>query len=68
MSGWQRKIVAWGNSLAVRLPSQLFRKTNFKEGDIIEFHVEDDHTLKLTRVEKNESPLEKTETVSAEEQ
>lgn len=54
MDGWKRRIVAWGNSMAIRLPSQLFRKTNFKEGDTLEFQVEDEHTLKLVRVDEAE--------------
>ncbi len=46
---WQRKITAWGNSLAVRLPSQLFRKTDLKEGDTIEFEVIDENTVRFMK-------------------
>ncbi len=46
---WRRKITAWGNSLAVRLPSQLFRKTDFKEGDSVEFEVVDKHTVRISK-------------------
>lgn len=46
---WKRKITAWGNSLAVRLPSQLFRKTNFKAGDEIILEIIDDETIRLCK-------------------
>lgn len=46
---WRRKITAWGNSLAIRLPSQMFRKTKLKEGDKVKFEVVDDETIMLTK-------------------
>lgn len=51
MGEWRRKIVAWGNSLAIRLPSQIFRQTTFKKGDIIEFQIMDDDTIRLSHAE-----------------
>lgn len=50
---WSRKITTWGNSLAIRLPSQLFRKTSLKEGDDIIIEVIDENTIQIKKeVEK----------------
>jgi antitoxin component of MazEF toxin-antitoxin module len=49
---WERRIVQWGNSLAVRLPSKLFRKTSWKEGDPVEFKVVDEDTVKILHAEE----------------
>ena len=32
-----RKIVRWGNSMAVRLPKVVLRDAGLKEGDVLEF-------------------------------
>ena len=47
--GWKRKVVKVGNSLGVRIPNQIFQKTNFKEGDELEVTVEDDNSIKIKR-------------------
>lgn len=46
---WTRKITEWGNSLAVRLPSQVFRKTTFKEGDEVDCEIIDENTLLIQK-------------------
>jgi len=49
--GWRRKITSWGNSLAVRLPSQVFRKTTFKEGDTVSCEVVNKDTLRIEKTD-----------------
>ena len=41
----QMQVSKWGNSLAVRLPAAVVEALGLKEGDNIEIHVEDSHTL-----------------------
>lgn len=48
--GWTREVVKVGNSLGVRIPNQIFHKTNFKEGDEVEVTVEDEDSLKIERL------------------
>lgn len=49
---WEREIVEWGNSMAIRLPSPLFRKTSLKEGDQLQFEIVDQDTIRLTLVDE----------------
>ncbi len=46
---WKRQIVAWGNSLGVRIPNQVFQKTNLKEGDGIAVEIQDEDTIILRK-------------------
>ncbi len=46
---WKRQIVAWGNSLGVRIPNQVFQKTNLKEGDDITVEIHDEETVVLRK-------------------
>lgn len=46
---WKRQIVAWGNSLGVRIPNQVFQKTNLKEGDGIAVEIQDADTIVLRK-------------------
>lgn len=48
---WRRQIKQWGNSLGIRIPNQVFQKTAFKEGDVVEVHIEDEHTLILKKAD-----------------
>lgn len=49
LMAWRREIVAWGNSLGVRIPNQVFQKTNFKEGDAVEVEIQDENTIILRK-------------------
>lgn len=46
---WKRQIVEWGNSLGVRIPNQIFQKTNMKEGDDISVEIADENTIILRK-------------------
>lgn len=48
---WERNIVKVGNSLGVRIPNQVFQKTNLKEGDKILVEIEDSTTITLKKKE-----------------
>lgn len=52
------QVAKWGNSLAVRLPADLVRKLDIKEGDSIELHADKDG-LSLTRNPRPEEILAK---------
>ncbi len=45
----QREIVTWGNSLGLRIPHQVFERSAFAEGDMVEFKIQDDDTLVIRR-------------------
>jgi antitoxin MazE len=51
------QIAKWGNSLAVRLPMDLVRKLDLKEGDQIELFA-DDGAMKVLRQPRAEEVLE----------
>jgi antitoxin MazE len=51
------QIAKWGNSLAVRLPRELVRRLDLKEGDRIDL-VADDGALKVRRQPRAEEVLE----------
>lgn len=55
--GWTRKIAAWGNSLAIRLPSQVFRKTTFREGDEVDCEIVDENTIRIRKPDDQENPI-----------
>jgi len=48
---WERKIVRVRNSLGVRIPSQIFQRTRFLEGDQISVEIKDEDTIVLRRNE-----------------
>jgi antitoxin MazE len=43
------QVSKWGNSLAVRLPSDVVSALNLKEGDQIEIRIADDRVFKVRR-------------------
>jgi antitoxin MazE len=51
------QVARWGNSLAVRLPIDLVRKLDLKEGDQIDL-VADEGTLKVLRRPRTDEVLE----------
>lgn len=49
------KIAKWGNSLAVRLPSDVVERLGVKEGDEIQLHpIEAEHAAILRRLTREE--------------
>jgi antitoxin MazE len=51
------QVAKWGNSLAVRLPAELVRALDLKEGDRIDL-VADGEVLKVRRLPRAEEVLE----------
>ena len=51
------QVAKWGNSLAVRLPAELVRQLDLKEGDQIDL-VKDDSTLRVQRQPRVDEVLE----------
>ncbi|MGL4279013.1 MAG: AbrB/MazE/SpoVT family DNA-binding domain-containing protein [Albidovulum sp.] len=51
------QVAKWGNSLAVRLPSDLVRELGLREGDHIDL-VKDDGALRVQRQPRPEEVLE----------
>lgn len=43
------QIAKWGNSLAVRLPASVVEALGLREGDDIELHVADAHSMGVVR-------------------
>jgi antitoxin MazE len=43
------RVSKWGNSLAVRLPSDVVRALNLKEGDQIEIRIAEDRVFEVRR-------------------
>lgn len=43
------QIAKWGNSLAVRLPASVVEALGLREGDDIELHVADTHSMSVAR-------------------
>jgi antitoxin MazE len=43
------QVSKWGNSLAVRLPSEVVSALNLKEGDQIEIRIADDRVFEVRR-------------------
>lgn len=43
----------WGNSLAVRIPTEFIRQTNLKDGDQLEIHIGADGSLCLQKNDWN---------------
>lgn len=43
------QIAKWGNSLAVRLPASVVEALGLREGDDIELHVADTHSMGVAR-------------------
>lgn len=43
------KVAKWGNSLALRLPSDVVRALGLNEGDEVEVHVEGERSFALSR-------------------
>lgn len=43
------KVAKWGNSLAVRLPSELVEALNLKEGEEIDLHLIDSKTFEVSK-------------------
>lgn len=50
------QVAKWGNSLAVRLPSELVQKLGLKEGDHVDLHA-DDTGLSIRRHQRPEEVL-----------
>ena len=50
------RIAKWGNSLAVRLPTELVRELGLKEGDRIDL-LKDDGAVKVRRLPRAEEVL-----------
>ncbi|MBD2860119.1 AbrB/MazE/SpoVT family DNA-binding domain-containing protein [Spongiibacter sp. KMU-158] len=45
------KVAKWGNSLAVRLPSDVIKLLKLNEGDEIELHAEGDRAFSVVKKE-----------------
>lgn len=45
----ERQIVAWGNSLGMRIPNKVFQKTAFSENDHVTVEIVDGNTLQIKR-------------------
>ncbi|MBW8745692.1 MAG: AbrB/MazE/SpoVT family DNA-binding domain-containing protein [Sphingomonas sp.] len=43
------QVAKWGNSLAVRLPAAVVEALGLREGDDIELHVADAHSMSVAR-------------------
>jgi antitoxin MazE len=41
------QVARWGNSLAIRIPAELVRRMDWKEGDPVHFLIDDDGTVRL---------------------
>jgi len=50
------QVAKWGNSLAVRLPAELVRELDLKEGDQIEL-VKDDGQIRVRRLARADEVL-----------
>jgi antitoxin MazE len=50
------RVAKWGNSLAVRLPAELVRELDLKEGDQIDL-VQDDEHVKVRRLPRADEVL-----------
>ena len=51
------QIAKWGNSLAVRLPASIVEALGLREGDDIELHVADTHSMGVARKPRAEELL-----------
>jgi antitoxin MazE len=52
------QVSKWGNSLAVRLPVQVVKALDLKEGDDIEIHVAGEKSFVVERDEKRKHALQ----------
>ncbi len=51
------QVAKWGNSLAIRLPSQLVKALKLKPGDDVSVTVKGDRTIELAREQAQEEKL-----------
>jgi antitoxin MazE len=56
---WVMKIAKWGNSLAIRVPSEVAQKLNLKSGDEIQIAVTGEHKFEVSRDRRRLKALEK---------
>lgn len=49
MTGLEREISKWGNSLAVRIPNEVFQRTKLKEGDAVDVEIVGEDEIRIRR-------------------
>lgn len=52
-------VAKWGNSLAIRLPAAVVEALGLREGDDIELHVADAHSMSVARKPGRDELLER---------
>lgn len=57
--GWFMQVSKWGNSLAVRLPSEVVEALNLREGDQIEIRIADVREFKVRRDPSRQRALDR---------
>lgn len=53
------KIAKWGNSLAIRVPSEVAEKLKLKSGDDVQIEVTGDHKFEVSRDRSREQAIKR---------